>query len=187
MACIAGTVDNPKLWYTKDGWPVVGRRPDGGAYCPRRSPYTSVSLAHRRVGHKLASCNGCPCFRGVDAFGVLQEGYTPDMRYVTSFTEAEWEKWTELDFDWPAFMAWKDQTARAPSSIARRGRFALTDEQVDVARAYGAEQQRRWRAAHPGADKRKRNRRDYMREYMRKRRALARDDYTQPTPSVQSD
>jgi hypothetical protein len=36
-----------------------------------------------------------------------------------------------------------------------------------------ADRQREWRAAHPGADKRKRSRADYMREYRAKQKVGA--------------
>lgn len=167
MACIGGTVREPRLWYTRDGIPVTGRRPSGREMCLRRSDNTSVAVRIGRGWENNRSCNGCPLYRGLDAFGQVADGYTPDRQWVVSFTEAEYEAY--MDGGWDALVAYKDRAVVPVSTMARQPWLPVVDlldeEEAERVLEYRRDAVRRWRARNPGADKRNRA------EYRRRKRA----------------
>lgn len=167
MACIAGTIRDPRVWYTRDGERRVGR------WCMRLSDATSVRTRNGplRPGQTARSCSGCPCYRGIERDGSLVDGLTGvDDPVMFAYTEKEWN--LLLDEGYEALIAYKDRLA-AVSTIARTPgmvELLLEDEEVEEVREYVRDGVRRWRARNPGADKRKRDRAAYFREY-RKRKA----------------
>lgn len=170
MACVGGTIREPRLWYTRDGIPVTGRRPSGREYCLRRSDNTSVAVRVGRGWQNNRSCNGCPLYRGIDAFGQVADGYTPDRQWVVSFTEAEYEAY--MDDGWEGVVAYKERTTVPVSTMARQPWLPaldlLTDDEEEAVREYRRDAVRRWRARNPGADKRRRDRAAYFREYRKR-------------------
>lgn len=147
MACLGGTWDQPRTWVrfvegVPSGDPIHGR------VCDRqRMPYEQT---------RPDRCHGCPAYRGRNPDGS-EVGVLNRDDSLNSLSEEEYERYVELveeEQDPPAFYEWL---------LEGRSRGWPGTER-------DAEYQRRWRAAHPGYDKRKRDRAAYMRRYMREYR-----------------
>lgn len=110
-------------------------------------------------------CYGCPAYRGVDREGDQITGLLSDGTVVALSQReyAEYQHWVEEESEPERFFAWME-------GGARRGWRTVEGDEAQ------AEYMREWRAIHPGYDQRHRFRSEYMRDYMRKRRLLARSN-----------
>lgn len=113
----------------------------------------------------IETCRPCAAYRN-RADGIRMIAEAP-----TSLTSDEYA--LLADGDTEAFYARID-SGRTVATLARW--YPSAADVDDAVAEYRNETSRRWRAAHPGADKRKRNRAEYMRDY-RKRNPSG------PTPS----
>jgi len=166
--CLAGSPASPRIWYRNlgDGTYVEfhGRQNMNpravAAGEPRREFYCNI-----RQRDPIETCRSCVAYRN-RADGVRMAADLP-----TSLTSDEYNLMAEGETD--AFYARID-SGRTVATLARW--YPSSADVDDAVAEYRNDGVRRWRAAHPGADKRKRNRAEYMRDY-RKRNPKG------PTPS----
>lgn len=176
MACLAGTVENPRPWmrYWKD------REPERfeGRICNRTNPRTNRN-----------QCSVCPAFRGVRYDTVLATGLdVDDEPYGLSIEEHhEYQRALEAKFiddasDPLAVFLSRMQLEATKDPLTGRwqvthgiGARTLAMIGDPSGLAVQAAKSREWRAAHPGADKRvrKRDRAAYMRDYRARQKAGA--------------
>lgn len=167
--CIAGSPAEPRVWYRSlgvDGFVEFHGRQNMNAGAvtagqPKRQFYCDL-----RQKDPIETCRPCVAYRNA-AQG--HTGLAPDGDTILSLTSAEYELLLD-DID--AFYRKKEEGWSAISTLARKA--ILTEDLPDEAAEYRRDTMRRWRAAHPGADKRKRNRAEYMRQY-RKRNPIGPD------------
>lgn len=165
--CIAGTVDEPRVWYRNRPYPhtpleYFGREnhsPD-----PRLAFECGVTqdapISHCRMV--------CPAYR------YPKGGYNGMDRKgePIAFTEAEYKLFLD---DGEAFYATKEVGHTLTGMVRTFTQDTTYDglpvEMYDVLTEMKREKSREWRAAHPGYDKRARGHRDraaYMREYRKR-------------------
>lgn len=148
MSCLGGTWQEPREWVRFSGGVPVTGEPIFGRVCdPEHMPFTST---------RPRKCHGCPAYRGRLPDGTYQGVLAPDMETIQSLSKREYDeyvRWVEEEMDPGRFYEWLDE----------HGERGLTEDAQ-------AEYMRRWRAAHPGYDKRRgRKRAAYMREYRARR------------------
>ena len=146
MACLGGTWEDPKPWVRFDGgMPATGETVMGRICDPKSMPWAST---RRRL------CHGCPAYRGKDWTGQIVGALAPDGETILSLKLAEYEqyvRWAEEEMEPEKFYAWLEEGTRGISEEAQ------------------AEYMRKWRAEHPGYDKRQRpSRAAYQRERRRR-------------------
>jgi len=145
VSCLGGTWEDPRPWIRFDGGvPVSGETILGRICDPKTMPWASTL---RR------KCHGCPAYRGKDWSGQIVGTLAPDGSTIMSLKLAEYEQyvnWVEEEMEPEKFYAWLEEGTRGISEEAQ------------------AAYMRKWRAEHPGYDKRKRSRAEYMREYRRR-------------------
>lgn len=158
--CLAGSLTDPRVWYRNlgDGTYVEfhGRQ--------NMNPHAVVSgepkrqfICDLRQRDPIETCRPCVAYRS----------RKDDIRMVadlpTSLTSDEYDLMAEGETD--AFYARID----SGHTVATLARWYPSSADVDDTVAeYRNETSRRWRAAHPGADKRKRSRAEYMRDYRKR-------------------
>lgn len=146
MACLGGTWEDPRPWVRFSGGAPVNGETIMGRICDKtRMPWAST---RRRF------CHGCPAYRGKDWDGNMQGALAADGETVQSLRLSEYveyARWVEEEFEPERFYLWLEEGNRGISEEAQ------------------AEYMRKWRAEHPGYDRRKRDRAAYMREYRRRR------------------
>lgn len=158
--CIAGSPTYPRVWYRNLGDGTYqefhGRQNmNPGAVAagePKREFYCNI-----RQVDPIETCRSCVAYRS----------RKDDIRMIadlpTSLTADEYALMADGDTD--AFYARID-TGRTVATMARW--YPSSADVDDAVAEYRREAVRRWRAAHPGADKRKRSRAEYMRQYRKR-------------------
>jgi len=168
-SCIAGPPSDPRIWYRDLGdmgyekfagrlnmnvGAVAAGHPKREFNCPlrQRDPieFCRPCVAYRPDGRK-------PVLHGADQMPI-------------ALREKEYDRMTD---DSEAYFARLDGKAGAVATLAHGFTEdtlipGLDVEMYDQIAEYRRETVRRWRAAHPGADKRKRNRAEYMRDYRKR-------------------
>ena len=169
MACLGGTPKEPKPWYRyyPDGESVR----QSGRICNRTEP-TQLHTSRR-------SCAGCPAFRGLRWDGLVADGLGTDRvspfglsvdehnRYQEAVDQQLYDEETYLIQLWYSrqmreVIQHPDGTHQVIVGIGERSLLMIGDPDALERHATRA---REWRAKHPGADRRKRKRADYMRAY----------------------
>jgi hypothetical protein len=161
--CLAGSPIYPRIWYRNLGDGTYqefhGRQNMNPGAVAAGEPKREFICNVRQID-PIETCRACVAYRS----------RKDDIRMVadlpTSLTADEYG--LMADGDTEAFYSRID-TGRTISTLARW--FPSTADVDDTVAEYRRETSRRWRAAHPGADKRKRDHRDraeYMREYRKR-------------------
>lgn len=160
--CIAGSPAYPRIWHRNlgDGTFIEfrGRQNMNPGAVARGEPKREFICNVRQVD-PIETCCNCVAYRS----------RKDDIRMIAdlpaALTDQEYELMAEGDTD--AFYA-RIGTGRTVATLARW--FPGTADVDDAVAEYRNETSRRWRAAHPGADKRKRkrDRAAYMREYRKR-------------------
>ena len=170
--CIAGTELPPDDTHRRRPGPLVWWRntPEGFVRFvgrQNRNP-AAVAAGHpkREFACTLVTTNPIETCRSCPAYRYPAGGYTGMWKgEPLALTDAEHE--LLLD-DLDTFYAVMDQaeTMRTTATLART--VASIEDLPIEAQEYRRGAVRRWRAAHPGADKRKRSRAEYMRQYRKR-------------------
>jgi hypothetical protein len=166
--CLAGSLTYPRIWYRNLGDGTYqefhGRQNMNPGAVAAGEPKREFICNVRQID-PIETCRPCAAYRN-RADGIRMIAEAP-----TSLTSDEYA--LLADGDTEAFYARID-SGRTVATLARW--YPSAADVDDAVAEYRNETSRRWRAAHPGADKRKRNRAEYMRDY-RKRNPSG------PTPS----
>lgn len=160
--CLAGVGASERVWYRNLGDGTYERfvgRQNMNPWAVANGEPRRQFICDLRQRDPIETCRPCVAYRN-RAEGIRLIGELP-----AALLEPEWEL---MATDSDAFFTWLDEGWTSIATLARK--CIPTDELPEQAAEYRRETMRRWRAAHPGADKRKRqrDRAAYMREYRKR-------------------